>query len=129
MLPRLLFLLAFTPSALFAQTPPTPPRTLLQTDLQGVPGQEAMVQIVNIPPGAATPKHIHPDGHEIVYVLEGETVVEIDGAATKTFAAGELVHIAPNVPHLGRNASTSASLKLLVMRIKDKTKPIMIPVK
>jgi quercetin dioxygenase-like cupin family protein len=122
-------LLAGSGVGLHAQQAPTPPRTLLQADLQGLAGQEVIIQLVDIPPGAATPKHIHPDGHEIAFVLEGDTFVEIEGQARKSLKSGELVHIAPNIPHLGGNPSSTAALKLLVVRIKDKSKPIMVPIR
>jgi quercetin dioxygenase-like cupin family protein len=124
-------LLAASGIGLHAQQTPSRtllPRTLLQADLQGIPGQEVIIQLVDIPPGGATPKHIHPDGHEIAFVLEGDTFVDIEGDARKSLKSGELVHIAPNIPHLGGNSSPTAPLKLLVIRIKDKSKPIMIPV-
>jgi quercetin dioxygenase-like cupin family protein len=111
-----------------AQQKPTI-QSLLQTDLAGIPGQETILEVLTIPPGGATPRHIHPDGHEIVYVLEGVTTAEIDGRETRNYRVGEVVHVPPNVPHIGRNASVTEPLKVLVIRIKDKTKPVMVPVK
>jgi quercetin dioxygenase-like cupin family protein len=97
-----------------AQQKPTV-QILLQTDLQGIPGQE--------------PRHLHPDGHEIVYVLEGATTAEIDGRETRNYGVGEVVHVPPDVPHIGRNASATEPLKVLIIRIKDKSKPVQVPVK
>jgi quercetin dioxygenase-like cupin family protein len=111
-----------------AQQKPTV-QQLLQSDLQGIPGQETVLEVLTIPPGGATPRHIHPDGHEIVYVLEGSTTAEIDGRETRSYGVGEVVHVPPNVPHVGRNASTTEPLKVLIVRIKDKSKPVMVPVK
>jgi len=37
--------------------------------------------------------------------------------------------VPPNVPHIGRNASATEPLKVLIMRIKDKSKSVMVPVK
>jgi quercetin dioxygenase-like cupin family protein len=104
-------------------------QSLLQADLQGIPGQETILEVLTIPPGGATPRHIHPDGHEIVYVLEGTTTAEIDGRETRNYGVGEVVHVPPNVPHVGRNASKTEPLKVLIVRIKDKSKPVMVPVK
>jgi quercetin dioxygenase-like cupin family protein len=104
-------------------------QSLLQADLQGIPGQETILEVLTIPPGGATPRHIHPDGHEIVYVLEGTTTAEIDGRETRNYGVGEAVHVPPNVPHVGRNASKTEPLKVLIVRIKDKSKPVMVPVK
>ena len=104
-------------------------RSLLQADLQGIPGQETILEVLTIPPGGATPRHVHPDGHEIVYVLEGSTTAEVDGRETRSYGVGEVVHVPPNVPHIGRNASKTEPLKVLIIRIKDKSKPVMVPVK
>jgi len=106
-----------------------PPRMLLQTDLAGVPGQELIIQAVDIGPGGATPWHSHPGGHEIAYVLEGQTAAEFKDAPARSAKAGELIHIAPDLPHLGRNPSNTDMLKLLVIRIKDKQQPILVPLK
>jgi quercetin dioxygenase-like cupin family protein len=118
----------FGPETAQAQQKPTI-QSLLQADLQGIPGQETILEVLTIPPGGATPRHVHPDGHEIVYVLEGATTAEIDGRATRNYGVGEVVHVPPNVPHVGRNASKTEPLKVLVIRIKDKSKPVMVPVK
>jgi quercetin dioxygenase-like cupin family protein len=111
-----------------AQQKPTV-QQLLQSDLQGIPGQEAILEVLTIPPGGATPRHIHPDGHEIVYVLEGATTADVDGRETRSYGVGEVVHVPPNVPHVGRNTSKTEPLKVLIIRIKDKSKPVMVPVK
>ena len=111
-----------------AQQKPTV-QSLLQTDLQGIPGQETILEVLTIPPGGATPRHIHPDGHEIVYVLEGTTNAEIDGRETRNYGVGEVLHVPPNIPHVGRNASKTEPLKVLIIRIKDKSKPVMVPAK
>jgi quercetin dioxygenase-like cupin family protein len=116
------------PDAGYAQQKPTI-QSLLRSDLQGIPGQETIMEVLTIPPGGATPRHIHPDGHEIVYVLEGTTTAEIDGRETRNYGVGEVVHVPPNVPHVGRNASATEPLKVLVIRIKDKSKPVMAPAK
>jgi quercetin dioxygenase-like cupin family protein len=111
-----------------AQQKPTI-QSLLRTDLQGIPGQETIFEVLTIPPGGATPRHLHPDGHELVYVLEGATTAEIDGQDARTYRAGEVLHVQPNIPHIGRNASATEPLKVLIVRIKDKSKPVMVPAK
>jgi quercetin dioxygenase-like cupin family protein len=112
-----------------AQQPTGPPPMLLRTDLAGIPGQEAILQFVQIPPGGRAPKHVHPDGHEIIYVLEGETFLEMEGQQPRSAKAGQVLHVPPNIPHGGGNSSATAPLKLLVIRIKDRSKPIMVLLK
>jgi quercetin dioxygenase-like cupin family protein len=104
-------------------------QTLFRADLDNLPGQEAILEVLTVPPGLATPRHRHPDGHEIVYVLDGSTRAEIDGRETKTYNVGEVVHVPPDIPHIGANASTTSPLKVLIVRIRDKSKPLMVLVK
>lgn len=52
---------------------------------------------------------------------------EVEGG-TKVVKAGEMIHMPPNTAHYGRNA-TDKNWKSLVIRIKDKEKPIMVEVK
>src|SRR5215813_9592210 len=51
---------------------------LLRTELPGLEGKEAVVFMAEIPPGVMTGKHRHP-GNELIYVLQGSYVLEIDG--------------------------------------------------
>ncbi len=57
-------------------------------------------------------------------MLEGATTAEIDGRETRNYGVGEVVHVPPDVPHIGRNASATEPLKVLIIRIKDKSKPV-----
>jgi len=103
-------------------------KLVYRTDLQNIPGQEVLIYASDWPPGFRLPWHVHPDGHEFVYVLEGEQTFEVDGVGTKVVKAGEVIHTPPNVAHFGRNATDKLS-KTIVIRIKDKDKPIMVEVK
>ena len=62
-----------------AQTAPIKFTNVLQSDLQNLPGQETIVQVLDVAPGAVVPWHVHPDGHEIAYVIEGSAVLELEG--------------------------------------------------
>ena len=90
-------------------------------------GAFGLLEIV-VPPGLGSPWHVHPEGHELVYVVEGEQTFEIDGVGTKVVKAGEVIHTPPNVAHYGRNATEKLS-KTVVIRIKDKSQPIMVETK
>ncbi|MEP7201675.1 MAG: cupin domain-containing protein [Ilumatobacteraceae bacterium] len=48
--------------------------------------------------GKCTPMHRHPEAAEMVYVLEGEIVVNIDGEET-TVSAGGMTFTPKGVPH------------------------------
>jgi quercetin dioxygenase-like cupin family protein len=53
------------------QAPPTRHQQPLRTDLAGMPDQETLVDTFEYAANRGTNWHIHPDGHEISYVLEG----------------------------------------------------------
>jgi quercetin dioxygenase-like cupin family protein len=111
-----------------AQGPQYVTKPVLRTDLNNLPGQEVLIFASTWQPGFALPLHMHPNGHEITFVIEGEQTFEIDGLGTKVVKAGEALYTPPNTPHFGCNATDKVS-KTLVVRIKDKDKPIMVEVK
>jgi len=111
----------------YAQPVGFPTRQILRTDLQGVSGQEVMLFTTDWAPGQRLPWHIHPDGHEFAYLIEGELTFEIEGVGERVVRAGEVNHVLPYVAHYGRNASNKLA-KTLVIRIKDKSKPVMTEV-
>ena len=103
-------------------------KQIAQTDLNNLPGQEALIFTSTWQPGFRLPLHMHPNGHEFTFVIEGEQTFEIEGVGTKVVKAGEVLYTPPNIAHFGRNATDKIS-KTLVLRIKDKDKPIMVEVK
>ena len=111
-----------------AQAPQYQTTQVLQTDLNNLPGQEIIVFASTWQPGFRLPLHMHPNGHEITYVVEGEQTFEIEGVGTKVVKAGEAIYTPPNTPHFGRNATDKIS-KTVVIRVKDKDKPIMVEIK
>jgi len=111
-----------------AQAPQYQTTQVLQTDLNNLPGQEIIVFASTWQPGFRLPLHMHPNGHEITYVVEGEQTFEIEGVGTKTVRAGEAIYTPPNTPHFGRNATEKVS-RTVVIRVKDKDKPITIEIK
>jgi quercetin dioxygenase-like cupin family protein len=114
---------------LAAQQAPVKRTMLLQTELQGVPGKEANVFLIELAPGASTGKHTHP-GNEIAYVLEGTAAVEASGEkAPVTQSRGSLSLILPNVPHNVSNPSKTEPVKAIVFALYDKGKPAITPVK
>jgi quercetin dioxygenase-like cupin family protein len=110
-----------------AQAPGLATKQIFRTDLANIPGQEVLFFKTDWAPGQRLPWHIHPEGHEFVYVIEGEQTFEIEGVGTRIVKAGEVIHNPPNVAHFGRNDTNQVS-KTLVVRIKDKDKPITVEV-
>ncbi len=103
-------------------------KQVYRTDLVNLPGQEAIFFASDWPPGFRLPWHTHPEGHEFVFVVEGEQTFEVEGVGTKVVKAGEVIHTPPNVAHYGRNATDKLS-RTVVVRIKEKSQPIMVEVK
>lgn len=92
--------------------------------LAGEDGKDVVAQTYVFPPGVVLPWHIHPDAHEIAYVLEGDFTFQRAGAAPQQMKAGEADYVAPNVVHRGMNKSDKP-VKLFVVRIKPKDKPLV----
>src|SRR5919204_3294924 len=97
---------------------------LFLKDFAGDPSKEVRSQLYTFPPGAVLPWHIHPDAHEIAYVIEGTFTFERAGEAPKVMKAGDADYVAPNVVHRGMNLS-NAPVKLFVVRIKPKDAPLV----
>jgi len=99
-------------------------KQLFQSDLKGVPGQEALVFVVEFAPGQSLPWHVHPSGHELVYGLEGTLVIEEQNGTKVSVKTGDVSHFGPDIGHTVRNESATAA-KVLVVRVKDKAKPVV----
>jgi len=125
---RFLFLPVFLISgALFAQDAQVTP--LLSKDLADFPGKEGLMITVVYPPGSSDPIHRH-NAHAFVYVLEGSVVMRVKGGKEVTLTPGQTFYEGPNDIHVvGRNASTTKPAKLLVLLVKNKDAPVLIPVK
>jgi len=117
----------------WAQTPAGPKLTqILRKDLenQGQVVQETIVSVVDFGPGTAAPWHMHPGAQELLHVIEGSLVVEIEGSGTTLLKTGEAAIIAADLVHLARNENTGASGKALVVHSRAaKDKPLMVVVK
>jgi quercetin dioxygenase-like cupin family protein len=111
-----------------AEVPAHVTKQIIQTDLNNLPGQEVLVFASTWQPGFRLPLHMHPEGHEITYVIEGEQTFEVEGVGTRIVKAGEAIYTPPNTPHFGRNATDGIS-KTLVVRIKAKDQPVTVEVK
>ena len=110
-----------------AQQVPVKRTDLLKADIVGMEGKELIVQLVEFAPGGASGKHYHP-GHEANYVLEGSGTFEREGQPPTTRKVGDVNYAPAKVVHEGKNASTTAPLKLVVFRIHEKGQPITVSV-
>jgi quercetin dioxygenase-like cupin family protein len=112
---------------LFAQDAQVTP--LMSKDLPEFPGKEAQMISVVYPPGASDPIHRH-NAHAFVYVLEGTVVMQLKGGKEVTLTPGQTFYEGPNDIHvLGRNASKTKPAKFVVVLVKNKDAPVLVPVK
>jgi quercetin dioxygenase-like cupin family protein len=115
----------------FAQAPPKLTQ-ILRNDLegQGQVVQETVVSVVEFPPSTTAPWHIHPGAQEMLYVIEGNMVVEIEGKGGSLLKAGEASIIPAEIVHLARNDSATTTGKALVVHSRAaKDKPLIVVVK
>src|SRR5262249_41739888 len=84
---------------------------------------------VEYPPGASSPVHTH-HARALVYVIEGSIVMQVRGGAPVALGPGQTWYEGPDDVHVvSRNASNSVPAKYLVLLVKDKGAPILMPVK
>jgi quercetin dioxygenase-like cupin family protein len=125
---RFLFVPAFLiAGALIAQDAQVTP--LMSKDLTDFPGKEGLMITVVYPPGSSDPIHRH-NAHAFVYVLEGSIVMQVKGGKEVTLTPGQSFYEGPNDIHVvGRNASTTKPAKFVVLLVKNKDAPVLVPVK
>ena len=111
--------------ALNAQAPPVRETVLLRADLAGIDGKELIVSRLETAPGWVHGRHYHV-GHELVYVLEGAGVVEVDGKPPVPLEPGAIAYMPPRQVHAGRNASRTAPFKFLLFRIHERGQPLSV---
>jgi quercetin dioxygenase-like cupin family protein len=103
--------------------------SLISKPLSDIPGKELLMITVEYPPGGSDPVHRH-NALALVYVLEGSIVMGVNGENPATLTAGQTFYEGPNDIHtVGRNASETKPAKFLVVLLKDKDAPALIPVK
>lgn len=75
------------------------------------------------------PVHRH-DAHGFIYVLDGSVVMQVKGGQEVTLTRGQTFYEGPDDVHVvGRNASKTTRAKFLVILVKQKGAPILVPVK
>src|SRR6516162_906346 len=103
--------------------------SLMSKSVPDNPGKELLMIAVEYPPGSSDPVHRH-NAQALVYVLEGSVVMGVNGEKPVTLTAGQTFYEGPNDIHsVGRNASQTMPAKFLVVLLKDKDAPVLIPVK
>jgi quercetin dioxygenase-like cupin family protein len=105
---------------------------ILRNDLeaQGHVVHETVASFVEFPPGTAAPWHIHPGAQELLYVIEGNLIVEVEGKGSNLLKIGEAAIVPAELVHLVRNDSLNATGKALVVHSRAANdKPLIVVVK
>ncbi|MFS8113336.1 cupin domain-containing protein [Rhizobium jaguaris] len=121
----------FASASASAETAQSFPQSISRTDLQrhdlSIAGHETIQSRVDFAPGAVAPKHKHP-GEEIVYVLKGTLVYELDGQPPVTLNVGDVLFIPARTAHSVRNLADGTSSELATY-VVNKDEPLLIPAK
>ncbi len=103
--------------------------SLMSKDLPDYPGKEGLMISVDYGPGGSSPIHKH-EADAFVYVLEGSIVMQVKGGKEVTLSPGETFYEGPSDIHLiSRNASKTKPAKFIVVLVKKKGAPVVMPVK
>ena len=122
-----LVLLAMMTDPLMAQEPTV--TSLMLKELTDVPGKEVLMITVEYPPGGADPVHRH-NAPAFLYVLEGSVVMQVRGGKEVTLTPGQVFYEGTDDVHIvGRNASATKPAKFLVLLVKKKGAPVLVPAK
>jgi quercetin dioxygenase-like cupin family protein len=126
--PKLILALAcLMSSALLAQEAKL--TDLMSKDLTNLPGKEGLMMIVDYPPGSVDPIHRH-NANAFIYVLEGSIVMQVRGGKEVTLTPGQTFYEGPDDVHVvGRNASKTKPAKFVLVMVKDKGAPLLVPAK
>jgi len=117
--------LLFIAGMAIAQTPGIK-RTLLQRgDVPAEGSREVVLGMAEIAAGGSAGRHWH-NGPETGYVIEGTTLLEVDGEAPKTLKAGDSYFIPAGKIHDAK-AHAGVAAKVLATYVVEKGKPLAIP--
>jgi len=121
-----LALLCLVTGTAMAQEPKVAP--LITKDLAEDPGKEVLMITVEHVPGGSSSIHRH-NAQAFVYVLEGSVVMQLKGGDEVTLTPGQTFYEGPDDVHLvDRNASSTEPAKFVVLLIKNKGAPALVPV-
>ena len=100
---------------------------LFTKGLTNLPGKEGLMMIVDYPPGSMDPVHRH-NANAFIYVLEGSIVMQVRGGKEVTLTPGQTFYEGPDDVHVvGRNASKTKPAKFVIVMVKDKGAPVLVP--
>ena len=101
--------------------------SLMSKDLTENPGKEVLMITVEHAPGGSNAIHRH-NAQAFVYVLEGSVVMQLKGEQQVTLTPGQTFYEGRDDVHVvDRNASSTQPAKFLVVLIKNKGAPALMP--
>ncbi|MFI5180994.1 MAG: cupin domain-containing protein [Thermoanaerobaculia bacterium] len=122
-----LFLAGAWVQVMNAQQPPAVKRTLILKQDMTIPGREAVMAVVDLPPGSAEGRHTHP-AEVFAFVQEGTITLQVEGKPDATLKAGDHFYIAPGQVHQAINGG-NAPARLAAVFVAEKGKPLTTPAK
>ena len=102
--------------------PPAVKRTIVQKHDLRLPGQEGVVALVELPPGAREGRHLHP-AEVLGYVIEGQFTMEVEGSPPLQVGPGGAFYVPAGKIHEGSNAGT-ATVRVVAVFVADKGPPL-----
>ena len=119
-----LVLLCLMAGTAMAQQPKV--TSLMSKDLE-TSGKEMLMLLVEHAPGGSSSVHRH-NAQAMVYVLEGSVVQQVKGGKEVTLTPGQTFYEGPDDIHVvDRNASSTKPAKFVVVLIKNKGAPALVP--
>src|SRR5262245_21194529 len=110
-----------------ASLPPPKVTPLMSKDLQGIAGKEGTMLLREYARGRGAPVNRH-NASACVYVRDGSVVMEVRGGPEVTLTQGQTFFEGRDDVHvIGRNASTTQPARFVVVLVKDKGAPALIP--
>lgn len=95
---------------------------LLKADLLHIEGKELNVVTIQLAPGSVG-KQVHYPGPELVYVLEGVGVLEVEGKPPFALSPGVVTIVDSHHIHISKNTSPTNWLKLLAVQLLEINQP------
>lgn len=115
-------------SALASGASETVVTSLMSKQFDDIAGKEAVMLVVEYPPGAADAPHRH-NAHAFIYVLEGSVVMQVGGGEEVVLGPGATFYESPADTHaVARNASQTLPARFLVLFVKDRGVEFLLPV-
>jgi quercetin dioxygenase-like cupin family protein len=109
-------------TAVHAQAPGAPTRTVLQKHDLLAQGEEGVQVLVEMPVGSREGRHTHP-AEVFVYVLEGTLKLDKEGKPSASYKAGETFFVERGIVHEGMNGGNTP-VKAVAVFVTDKGKPM-----